>query len=108
MRPTKRARRLTGIREPTRPRTGSSTSTVVSFDAHPQTVVRHLVRAGVELRRLGLTDEQATAAVKSYREGMTVVEIGAGFDVAASAVRRYLLVRGVLLRPAGRWRLAPA
>lgn len=37
---------------------------------HRRTVVRHLVRAGVELRCFGLTDEQARTAVKLYRDGL--------------------------------------
>jgi predicted transcriptional regulator len=55
--------------------------------AHRQTVVRHLVRKGVKLRRSGLTDEQAKAAERLYLEGMALVEIAAEFGVAASTIR---------------------
>jgi DNA-directed RNA polymerase specialized sigma24 family protein len=74
--------------------------------AHRQTVVRHLLRAGVELRRLGLTAEQADAAQRLYLEGMTLVEIAAEFDVAASTIRSCVLRRGVTMRPAARRRAA--
>ena len=74
--------------------------------AHRQTIVRHLVRVGVELRRFGLDDDQTKAAVKLYRDGMTLAEIAAEFDVAASTVRSCLLRRKVALRPAARRRPA--
>jgi hypothetical protein len=37
--------------------------------ADRETVVRHLIRAGVQLRRLGLTEEQAMAAKRLYLDG---------------------------------------
>lgn len=74
--------------------------------AHRQTVVRHLARACVELRRLGLTTEQADAAERLYLERMTMVEIAAEFDVAASTIRSCVLGRGVTMRPAARRRAA--
>jgi len=74
--------------------------------AHRQTVVRHLVRAGVELRSLGLTAEQAKAAGELYRDGLTLVEIAGRLRVAASTVGRSLRGQGVALRPAGRRRIA--
>lgn len=70
--------------------------------AHRQTVVRHLARAGVELRRLGLTDEQERAAVRLYRDGVTLAEIAVRFGMAASTVRSCLLRQDVTLRPAAR------
>jgi DNA-directed RNA polymerase specialized sigma24 family protein len=62
--------------------------------AHRQTVVRHLVRGGVELRRLGLTGELARGASDRYVEGLTLVEIAAELGVAASTIRRSLLGQG--------------
>lgn len=74
--------------------------------AHRQTVVRHLARAGVELRRLGLTGEQAQNARDLYVEGSTLVEIAARLSVAASTIRSCLLRQGVRLRTAARRRIA--
>jgi hypothetical protein len=39
------------------------------------------------VRHLGLTKEQANAAERLCRERMTLVEIAAEFDVAASTIR---------------------
>ncbi len=72
--------------------------------AHRETIVRHLVRAGVELRRLGLTEEQAAAAVVLYGDGLTLAEIAERVGVAASTVRSCLLRQGVQMRPAARRR----
>lgn len=69
-------------------------------------VVRHLVGGGVELRRLGLTGEQARTVSDMYLEGLTLVEIAARLEVAASTVRRSLHGQGVVLRPPGRRRIA--
>jgi hypothetical protein len=73
--------------------------------AHRQTVVRHLVRAGIELRRLGLTGKQAQIASDMYLDGFTLVEVAAELEVAASTVRRCLHGQGVSLRPAARRRI---
>jgi len=70
--------------------------------AHRQTVVRHLVGAGVEMRPLGLANEQAESARLLYLDGLTLVEVAARFDVAASTIRRCLLDAGVKLRPQAR------
>lgn len=74
--------------------------------AHRQTIVRHLVRAGVELRRGGLTDQQSELVRQLYSDGLTLVEIGARLGVAASTVARCLRRQGVVLRPAARRRVA--
>jgi hypothetical protein len=54
--------------------------------AHRQTVVRHLVRAGIESRNQGLTCEQAKVAAGLYLDGLTLVEIASrlGFRRAPS------------------------
>jgi len=59
--------------------------------AHRQTVVRHLVRAGIEFRQGGLTDEQSKKAEQLYRDGLTLVEIADQYGVAASTIRSCLL-----------------
>jgi DNA-directed RNA polymerase specialized sigma24 family protein len=60
----------------------------------------------VQLRRLGLTEEQAMAAKRLYLDGLTLVEIAVRFGVAASTIRSCLLRRGVPMRPAARRRTA--
>jgi hypothetical protein len=39
-------------------------------------VIRHLVRAGIELPQRGLTDEQARTAAELYVDGLTLIEVG--------------------------------
>ncbi|MGI9092184.1 MAG: helix-turn-helix domain-containing protein [Mycobacteriales bacterium] len=73
--------------------------------AHRETVVRHLVRAGVELRQLGLTEDRAQAAGSLYLDGLTLAEIGQRFGVAASTVGRSLHEHAELLRQAARRRV---
>lgn len=68
--------------------------------------MRYLTRGGVQLRRLGLTGEQARIASDMYLKCFTLVEIAAQLKVAASTVRRNLHGQGVVLRPAGRRRIA--
>jgi DNA-binding transcriptional regulator LsrR (DeoR family) len=73
---------------------------------HRQTVIRHLVRAGIELPRHGLTDEQARAAAELYVDGLTLVEVGARLGVSEGTIRTCLRRQGVARRPAGRRRAA--
>jgi predicted transcriptional regulator len=74
--------------------------------AHRQTVVRHVLRGGVELRRSGLSSEQARLASDLDLEGLTLVEIAGELQVAARTVRRSLHGHGVTLRPPRRRRIA--
>lgn len=74
--------------------------------AHRQTAIRHLVRAGLELRCRGLSVDEAEAVGRLYLEGRTLVEIASCYGVAASTIRTYLLRQGVFLRPAARRRMA--
>jgi len=74
--------------------------------AHRETVVRHLVRGGVELRRSGLTEDQIKEAARRYLDGATLVEIAERYGVVASTVRAALLRQGLRLRPAARRRIA--
>ena len=74
--------------------------------AHRETVVRHPVRGGVELRRSGLTEDQIKEAARRYLDGATLVEIAERYGVVASTVRAALLRQGLRLRPAARRRIA--
>lgn len=69
---------------------------------HRQTVIRHLVRAGIELPQRGLTDEQARAAAELYVGGLTLIEVGKRFGVSEGTIRACLNRQGVARRPAGR------
>ena len=83
--------------------TGVGIGTV--FDAtslHRQTVIRHLVRAGIELPRRGLTDTQARIAAELYVGGLTLVEVGQRLGVSEGTIRARLRRHGVARRPAGR------
>jgi hypothetical protein len=70
--------------------------------ARRETVVRHLVLAGIEFRRVGLTDEDSEKAQQLYLGGMTLAEIADSYGVAASTVRSCLLRQGVSMRPPAR------
>ncbi|WOP17372.1 hypothetical protein [Raineyella sp. LH-20] len=59
-----------------------------------------LKRAGVQLRKQGLSREQIDQAVSLHQSGMSLARIGARFDVNAATVRTRLLERRVSLRPA--------
>lgn len=74
--------------------------------AHRQTIVRHLVKGGVELRWSGLTGQRSEEAKRLYSEGLTLTEIAVCSGVAASTVGRCLRAHGVELRPAARRRVA--
>lgn len=74
--------------------------------AHRQTVVRHLIRAGVKLRDTGLSNEQDQIARSLYVDGLTLAEIADRLGVAASTIRSCLLRQEVRLRPAARRRIA--
>ena len=62
-------------------------------------ISRALKRAGVRLRRTGLTEEQADEAERLYVDGQSLATVAARFDVDAGTVRTRLLKRGVGMRP---------
>ena len=73
------------------------------YDIHSQTVIAHLERRGVELRRQTvLTDEQVAQIIEQYAAGRTLRQLAAEFDAAYGTVRNYLLRNGVTLRAARR------
>lgn len=51
--------------------------------AHRETVSRHLQRAGVRMRRRGLSSVQAEAAKQLYLNGLTLLEIESQLGAAA-------------------------
>jgi hypothetical protein len=57
-----------------------------------------LRRAGVTMRRRGLTADQITESAQLYREGWSVARIGEHFGVDGTAVWRSLRQRGVPMK----------
>ncbi len=62
------------------------------------TMMRHLRKAGVAIRRQGLTDTQAQQAAVMYRSGMTQTQVAAKFGVSQKTAGRYLHLLGVRMR----------
>ncbi len=70
------------------------------FRIHRRTVVAHLVRQSVPLRRRGLASEHVTEAVQLYQSGSSLSDIGLRFGASAGTVRRVLIAHGVDMRAA--------
>jgi DNA-directed RNA polymerase specialized sigma24 family protein len=82
---------------------GVSVSEVASrFDVHHTTVLAHLRRQSIPLRRTGLNRPQVEEATHLYRGGWTLMEIGLKFGVSQGAVRRALDGTAAIIRPRGR------
>lgn len=58
----------------------------------------------IDIRRQGLTTEQATEAAALYATGRSLAWLGARFGVSHSTVRAALKQQGVQLRPRPGWR----
>jgi DNA-directed RNA polymerase specialized sigma24 family protein len=70
---------------------------------HRLTVAAHLRRAGVELRRQGLSDEQLGEAARLYGEGWSLQRLAERYQCDDETVRKYLKRAGVRMRrPWGR------
>ena len=59
-----------------------------------------LKRAGVQLRRQGLTSSQVDEAERLYCAGLSLARVGERLEVDAGTVRIRLIQRGVTMRPA--------
>ncbi len=68
------------------------------WDLHRLTVAAHLRRAGVKLRRQGLSDEQLDEAVRLYGEGWSLQRLAERYDCDDETVRAYLKRAGVRMR----------
>ena len=71
-------------------------------------MIRHLVRAGFELSRRGLTDEQVQIAAELYVDGLTLAEVGERLGVSEGTIWTCLRRQGVARRPARRRRAQSA
>jgi IS30 family transposase len=70
------------------------------YKMHRQTVMRHLEREGVTVRRqLKMTPQLVDRAKKLYAQGQTLVMIGKQLGVEASTLGKALKRAGVTLRP---------
>lgn len=74
------------------------------YDLHRTTVAGHVARAGKT--RPVMTDAQIDEAVRLYREGWTLHNVGQHVGVADQTIRRVLVERAVTIRPGGRRKVA--
>ncbi len=70
----------------------------VRWQVHRTTVAGHLRRAGVELRRQGLTEEHLDEAVRLYSEGWSLQRLAERYGCDAETVRSYVRRSGVEMR----------
>ncbi len=68
------------------------------WDVHRTTVAGHLRRAGVDLRRQGLSEEQRREAGRMYCEGWSLQRLAERYGCDAETVRAYLKRSGVRMR----------
>jgi transposase-like protein len=69
------------------------------FGIHRATVTVLLQRHGVELRKLRLPPTGIPMVADLYRQGWSLVQLGARFGVDSSSVWRALRDAGVTMRP---------
>lgn len=69
-----------------------------SFGNHRRTVVVHLHRQGVTLRRDGLAAKHTKTAARLYDEGWSLAQIATKYGTTANTVRAVLLAYGVEMR----------
>lgn len=80
-------------------RAGSDTTELSkTFGIHRRTVVIHLKRQGVPLRRDGLPAKHIKTAVRLYEEGWSLARIGTKFGTTTNTVRAVLLAQSVEMR----------
>ncbi|OUZ06770.1 hypothetical protein BHE97_18355 [Aeromicrobium sp. PE09-221] len=80
-------------------RAGASTTELsATFGIHRRTVVVHLHRQGVPLRRDGLAAKHVKTAARLYAEGWSLAQIATRYGTTANTVRSALLARGVEMR----------
>jgi DNA-binding transcriptional regulator LsrR (DeoR family) len=74
------------------------------YDLHRTTVAEHIARAGKT--RPIMTETQIDEAVRLYREGWTLHNVGQRLGVADQTIRRVLVERAVTIRPGERRKAA--
>lgn len=90
-------------------RAGASTTELSrTYGIHRRTVVVHLHRQGVPLRRNGLAAKHVKTVARLYDEGWSLAQIATRYGTTANTVRSVLLARGVeMRRPWERARTGP-
>jgi DNA-directed RNA polymerase specialized sigma24 family protein len=81
------------------------------FECHRHTIMRHLQKAGVQLRpQKMMTAELVTQAATLYAQDHTLEDIGELLGLEASTIGKALKRSGVTLRPpvADRWHGSPS
>lgn len=68
---------------------------------------RLLLEEGVEFRWQSITPEDSNRAVKLYESGLTIREAVKEIGYSLGTIRRELHLRGVSMRPSGRWNHLP-
>ncbi len=68
------------------------------YGVHRHSVRAHLDKAGVELRRQGLTEPETAEAERLYVAGVSLAKLGVKFGCDHTTVRRALLRRGLVLQ----------
>ena len=69
------------------------------FGIHRLTVTAHLQRHGVKLHQNGLAPDEVQAAARLYRQGWSLMKLGAKYGVDSTTVWRALRAAGVVMRP---------
>ena len=70
----------------------------MEYEVDSKTLSRRLKRAGVQLRRQGLSDEQKAEAERLYVSGQSLKQVAAVFGCDSETVRQTLKKRGVRMR----------
>lgn len=68
------------------------------WDLHRTTVAAHLRRAGVELRRQGLSDGQLVEGGQLYSQGWSLQRLADRYSCDAETIRQQLKAVGVIMR----------
>jgi site-specific DNA recombinase len=68
------------------------------FKIHRTTVSEHLHRAGIEMRRRGLIQDQIAVAMQFYGSGWSLARIADRYGVDVHTVWSALLKQGVVMR----------
>lgn len=74
------------------------------FGVHRATVTRVAIQAGLQARRVPLTEQRQAEAARLYAEGLTLREAAAKLGIGKEAVRLAVIALGIELRPGGRAR----
>ena len=69
-----------------------------AYGIHRNSVRAHLYKAGIAIRRRGLTEQQMDEATRLYLAGNSLARLGEQLGCDQTTVRRALSKRGVVMR----------